>query len=98
MLNPAPAQSLSEDLLSKVDYLTPNRSELALLTRMSGESTVAKGMERLLEIGVSCCVTTQGAEGVVLMEKGGELLEEMRLEQVLQPLFLCAAHGNSYTM
>ncbi len=75
MLNPAPAQILSQDLLSKVDYLTPNRSELALLTRMSEESTIAKGIERLLEVGVSCCVTTLGAEGVALMEKGGNLFK-----------------------
>ena len=75
MLNPAPAQILSQDLLSKVDYLTPNRSELALLTRMSEESTIAKGIERLLEVGVSCCVTTLGADGVALMEKGGNLLK-----------------------
>ncbi|KJS46212.1 ribokinase [Desulfosporosinus sp. BICA1-9] len=74
MLNPAPAQSLSRDLLSKVDYLTPNRSELALLTRMSEESTIAQGIENLLEVGVSCCVTTLGAEGVALMEKDGSLV------------------------
>ncbi|OLN26715.1 ribokinase [Desulfosporosinus metallidurans] len=75
MLNPAPAQNLSQDLLSKVDYLTPNRSELALLTGMSEESTIAKGIEQLLEVGVSCCVTTLGAEGVAFREKGGSLVK-----------------------
>ncbi|HWQ42346.1 MAG TPA: ribokinase [Desulfosporosinus sp.] len=75
MLNPAPAQSLTRDLLSKVDYLTPNRSELSLLTRMSEESTMAKGIERLLELGVSCCITTLGAEGVAFMGKGGNLVK-----------------------
>ncbi|EGW37272.1 ribokinase [Desulfosporosinus sp. OT] len=75
MLNPAPAQSLSEDLLSQVDYLTPNRSELALLTRMSEESTIAQGIEQLLNVGVSCCVTTLGAEGVALREIGGSLVK-----------------------
>lgn len=75
MLNPAPAQSLSQDLLSQVDYLTPNRSELALLTGMSEESTIAEGIEGLLEVGVSCCVTTLGVEGVALMEKGGSLVK-----------------------
>ncbi len=74
MLNPAPAQSLSQDLLSKVDYITPNRSELALITGMSEESLIAQGTERLLEVGVSCCVTTLGAEGVAFMEKGGNLV------------------------
>lgn len=74
MLNPAPAQSLSQDLLSKVDYITPNRSELALITGMSEESSIAQGTERLLELGVSCCVTTLGGEGVAFMEKGGNLV------------------------
>lgn len=74
MLNPAPAQSLSEDLLRKVDYITPNRSELALMTRMSEQSTIVKGIERLLEVGVSCCITTLGAEGVAFREKGGSLV------------------------
>ncbi|GAB6172606.1 ribokinase [Paradesulfitobacterium aromaticivorans] len=75
ILNPAPAQSLSEDLLSKVDYLTPNRSELALIAWMSEESLIAKGMERLLDVGVSCCITTLGAEGAAFMEKGGSLVK-----------------------
>jgi ribokinase len=73
VLNPAPAQSLSQDLLSKVDYLTPNRSELALITGVSEESPVAQGIQRLLEVGVSCCVTTLGAEGVAYRETGGSL-------------------------
>jgi len=75
MLNPAPAQRLSQDLLGKVDYITPNRSELALLTATAEESPITQGIERLLEGGVSCCVTTLGAEGVIYMEKGGNLLE-----------------------
>ena len=75
MLNPAPAQSLAQDLLSKVDYLTPNRSELALISGMAEESSIAQGIERLLEVGVSCCVTTLGAEGVALMEIGGSLIK-----------------------
>lgn len=73
MLNPAPAQSLSKDLLCLVDYLTPNRSELALLTKMTEDTILEEGIRRLLEVGVSCCVTTLGAEGVVFMESGGSL-------------------------
>lgn len=71
MLNPAPAQSLSQELLSQVDYLTPNRSELALLADMPEESSVAYGIRRLLGKGVSCCVTTLGAEGAAFMEQEG---------------------------
>ena len=75
MLNPAPAQSLSPELLRQVNYLTPNRSELALLSRMAEESSIAQGVEKLLEVGVSCCVTTLGAEGVALMEIGSSLVK-----------------------
>ncbi|SHI24039.1 ribokinase [Desulfosporosinus lacus] len=74
MLNPAPAQSLSQDLLRQVDYLTPNRSELALLTEMSEESAIDQGIQGLFEVGVSCCVTTLGAEGVAFKESGGSLV------------------------
>ncbi|AET66286.1 ribokinase [Desulfosporosinus orientis DSM 765] len=73
MLNPAPAQSLSQELLSQVDYLTPNRSELALLAGMPEESSVAQGINRLLDTGVTCCVTTLGAEGAAFMEKEGSI-------------------------
>ena len=74
MLNPAPAQSLSQDLLRQVDYLTPNRSELALMTEMPEESAIDQGIQRLLEVGVSCCVTTLGAEGVAFKELSGSLV------------------------
>ena len=82
MLNPAPAQSLSQDLLSQVDYLTPNCSELALLTGISEESPVEQGIQSLLEVGVSCCVTTLGAEGVALMEIGGSSVIKVSGHQV----------------
>lgn len=93
MLNPAPAQSLSRDLLSQVDYLTPNRSELALLTGMSEESTIAQGIEHLLKVGVSCCVTTLGAEGVALMEKGGSLV---RVSGYMVPVVDTTGAGDAF--
>lgn len=74
MLNPAPAQILSQDLLSKVDYLTPNRSELAFLSGLSEKAPIAQGIEHLMEIGVTCCVTTLGAEGVAFVEKDSNLV------------------------
>lgn len=74
MLNPAPALTLSQDLLSKVDYLTPNRSELSLITGISEDSTIVQGVERVLELGVACCITTLGDEGAAYMERGGSLI------------------------
>lgn len=64
VLNPAPAQVLSEDLLQQVDYLTPNRSELALLSGVDAEGEqLEEGMNRLLNLGVKTCITTLGEEG-----------------------------------
>ncbi|MDQ7093137.1 ribokinase [Desulfosporosinus sp. PR] len=74
LLNPAPAQTLSRDLLSNVDYLTPNRSELALIAGVAEDTPLDQGIERVLELGVSTCITTLGAEGAAYRERGGRLL------------------------
>jgi ribokinase len=60
VLNPAPAQPLSPVLLEKVDYLTPNQSELALLT---GEEDIDAGIRQLRDWGVQNLIVTLGADG-----------------------------------
>jgi ribokinase len=60
ILNPAPAQDLSESLLTKVDYLTPNESELTLL---SGEQDMDLAINKLREKGVKKLILTMGANG-----------------------------------
>lgn len=60
VLNPAPAQPLSKGLLANVDVLTPNESELALL---SGEKDIDKAIQKLKEWGVKNLVITLGANG-----------------------------------
>jgi len=66
ILNPAPAQPLSKDLLSKVEYLTPNQTELALLT---GEGDLEAGVEKLRTWGVQNIVITLGSEGARVISK-----------------------------
>lgn len=73
LLNPAPAQTLSAELLRQIDYLTPNRSELMLLTGIGNDQPLEKGMDRLLDCGVSSCITTLGAEGAAFKNRGGKL-------------------------
>lgn len=68
ILNPSPAQALEPALLRKVDYLVPNRSEVALLT---GEEDVEAGARALLEMGVGCVIVTLGDEGVVVWDDSG---------------------------
>ncbi|WP_217587508.1 ribokinase [Lentibacillus saliphilus] len=65
ILNPAPAQKLSKTILSKVDILTPNESELAILTGMdiTTEESIIAACDVLLEQGVKGVVVTLGEQG-----------------------------------
>lgn len=56
ILNPAPAQPLSRDLLSQLDVLTPNERELEMLG----------GVEQLQAAGVKQIITTLGPRGAHL--------------------------------
>jgi ribokinase len=66
VLNPAPAQTLPKELLSLVDDVIPNQSELALLT---GTSDVETGISVLQKMGPDRVVVTLGADGAVLADK-----------------------------
>ena len=63
ILNPAPAQELPEELLSKVAYLTPNESEALLLTDHKN-SDPAETVKKLLQSGIRNVILTLGADGV----------------------------------
>jgi ribokinase len=71
ILNPAPAQELPEKLLSMVDYLTPNVTELELLSGISvkDESSIEKAAEELLNKGVKNIIVTIGEKGAYLVSK-----------------------------
>ena len=67
VLNPAPAQPLEKSLLSKVDVITPNENELAVL---SGEADQEVGIKKLLGWGVKNLVVTLGAKGARVVTEG----------------------------
>ena len=71
VLHPAPAQPLPESLLAKVTVLTPNESELALL---SGENDLEQGIKTLRSRGVKSVVVTLGAQGARLVSETADLL------------------------
>lgn len=71
VLNPAPAvPNLSKDLLSKLTYLVPNETELALLSQSSVDR-VEDHAQKLLELGVSKVLVTLGENGSCLFSKEG---------------------------
>lgn len=65
ILNPAPAQPLSDSLLQNVSILTPNESEAELLTgvRVTDEAGAAEAASVLHARGVGVVVVTLGARG-----------------------------------
>ncbi len=65
MLNAAPAQALSAELLSLIDVLVTNEEELAKLTNSSGN--IARCLS---QIAVACVVVTLGKQGCIARLNG----------------------------
>ena len=68
LLNPAPAVKLDADILGMVDYLTPNETELAILTDMPTDTDqeVELAAKKLLEYGARAVVATLGDRGAMV--------------------------------
>ena len=69
ILNPAPAKSLPAELLSNVDILIPNESELALLTSLpvTDSSSAEVAAKEILKQGVKTVIVTLGSKGALLV-------------------------------
>ncbi len=77
ILNPAPARQLSDELLSNIDYLTPNETELMKITSLScnDDKEIEKACKYLLEKGVKNVIVTLGENGSMLVNK--DLVEKI---------------------
>ena len=67
ILNPAPAQELSRDLLSNVNIFTPNRIELSQVagSKLNDETGLKNAAQSILEQGPEAVLVTLGEEGVL---------------------------------
>jgi len=63
ILNPAPAQVLSDDLLRHISILTPNETEASLLTGMEVNDNLDAVADKLHEKGVKTVIITLGSKG-----------------------------------
>ncbi len=73
ILDPAPAQKLSPELLKMVDVLTPNETEAQILTGIevtSNRDSARTAAKKLLEYGVKSVILTMGAKGFLLANDG----------------------------
>lgn len=79
ILNPAPYQAISDDLLSKVRYLTPNETEATLLTgiEVSDEASAKQAAIKLADKGVDVVIVTLGKQGCYIYEKDGDIKGEL---------------------
>lgn len=68
LLNPAPAVPLEPDILSMVTYLTPNETELAILSGMPTQTSQQRiaAARRMNELGVKTCIATLGEDGALV--------------------------------
>ena len=77
ILNPAPATTLTRDLLALTDFLIPNEHEAAQLTNIdtSNEVGAVAAAKDLLRAGVKTCVVTLGARGAILVDGDGSTVQ-----------------------
>jgi ribokinase len=73
ILDPAPAQSLSEQILQGLYLLTPNESEAQTLTgiKVNSVDSAESAAKYLLRMGVLNVALTMGSEGVLLASSEG---------------------------
>ena len=68
ILNPAPAQSLPEQLLKNVSIITPNETEASLLTNVEVKDidSAKQAAQYLLTLGIEQIIITLGEKGALL--------------------------------
>jgi len=71
ILNPAPAQILSDEVYKKIDYITPNETEAELLTGIKTNTieNIKKAAQYLYNKGVNNVIITLGKDGVFVKTK-----------------------------
>ncbi|MDX1302136.1 ribokinase [Photobacterium sp.] len=83
VLNPAPAQPLSDDLLKLVDMITPNETEAELLTgiKVTDMASAQQAADVLHAKGIKLVMITLGSQGVWVSQNGnGRQVEGFRVE------------------
>lgn len=85
ILNPAPGQKLSAELLSTVTYLTPNETELALISGLDTEDydSMEKACSEMVKKGVKNLLVTLGSKGVYFFnEKNHKIIPAFKVSAV----------------
>ncbi len=73
ILNPAPAIPIEDKYLKKLTYLTPNETELEILTglKVNNLENAKEAIQKLLDLGVETVVATLGSKGAIIGDSEG---------------------------
>jgi len=85
ILNPAPARTLPDELLSQVSLITPNRTETETLTgiKVSDSASAAAASQWFLNKGITSVIITLGKDGAfVFDDHGGRMIEAPRVKSI----------------
>lgn len=85
ILNPAPARLLPDEIYGKIDFITPNETELETLTgiKITGYDSMIKAANFLLSKGVKNVIVTIGEKGSLLVNNNSEKIFEARKVEAL---------------
>lgn len=95
ILNPAPAAKLDDEIIKNVDLLTPNETELEILSGVSieTEADIEKAAQVMIDKGVKELIVTLGSKGSLYINKEKKLFIEANKVDAVDT----TAAGDSYT-
>ena len=76
ILNPAPGAELSDNIIKKCTYLTPNENEIGLITKMPYETIddIKSAAKSLIDKGAQNVLVTIGEKGAYLKNKEQDII------------------------
>ena len=95
ILNPAPAVKLDDEIIKNVDLLTPNETELEIISGVSieTEEDIQKAAQIRIEKGVKELIVTLGSKGSLYINKEKSMFKKAYKVEAMDT----TAAGDSYT-
>ncbi|WP_042273546.1 ribokinase [[Clostridium] dakarense] len=95
ILNPAPAVKLEDELIENVDLLTPNETELEIISgiEINSEDDILKAAKVMIEKGVKELIVTLGSKGSLYINKEKSIFKNAYKVEAVDT----TAAGDSYT-
>ena len=95
ILNPAPAVVLEDEIIKNVDLLTPNETELEILSgvEINTEDDIKRAAQIMIDKGVKELIVTLGSKGSLYINKERSMFKSAYKVQAVDT----TAAGDSYT-